>query len=282
MKLFYFILFIIQRLCSISAFVIERSISFNRILTTSRCRRKNGVIASSILLQNTRNENEWDHILSEGSMQYSPSTSRRSIVQLPDSTHAATLVSATAVEFDPYALGEDGEDVYNEQEDALEEEDTSSSSLSGKNNKEEEGSTKFQINEQYDAFVKKKSAKTIATTTASTQDRSMLQGVKNFLKGKDFGEIFFMVIVPVIAGYALTKTAYTKATDQLSEKADGALDSYANELIYHDGDLDEMKFCHDHYNKKLMWLGPKKSDAMIKRYLEVYAKKKVVSPQAIR
>jgi len=222
---------------------------------------------------------------------YSHSTSRRSIIQLPDSTHAATLVSASAMEFDPYGLDDyDNEDeFYDDEEVVIEEEVTTKQQVSAPSKKtqeqdiEAEGSTQFQINEQYDAFIKKKSAKTIATTAASTvQDKSMLQGVKSFLKGKDFGEIFFMVIIPVIAGYALTKTAYAKATDQLSEKADDALDSYANEMIYHDGDFDEMKFCHDHYNKKLVWLGPKKSDAMIKRYLEMYAKKKVVSPQAIR
>lgn len=238
--------------------------------------------SSFIVQRSSRNVNEWDHILSEGSKEFSTSQSRRTIVQLPDSTHAATLVSSTAVEYDPYGLGEDDEDIYNEDEGTVEEEVTSSDAVSGKQS-EEEGSTNFQINEQYDAYVKKKSSKTVATTsTATTQDPSILQGVKNFLKGKDFGEIFFMVIVPVIAGYALTKTAYTKATDQLSEKADGALDSYANDMIYHDGDFEEMKFCHESYNKKLLWLGTKKSDAMIKRYLEVYAKKKVVSPQAIR
>jgi hypothetical protein len=268
------ILFVIFRQFS-SAFVIQPSISFHKSVLSQSCPRR----SLSLILQNTRPNNEWDHILSEGSMHpYTHTTTRRNIVQLPDSTHAATLVStAAAMEFDPYGLEEDdyGDEFYKE-EDLVEEKVKTKT-------QEEAGSTPFQMNEQYDAFIKKKSSKTIATTSASpTQDQPMLGGVKNFLKGKDFGEIFFMVIVPVIAGYALTKTAYAKATDQLSEKADDALDSYANEMIYHDGNLEEMKFSHDHYNKKLVWLGPKKSDAMIKRYLEMYAKKKVVSPQAIR
>jgi len=105
--------------------------------------------------------------------------------------------------------------------------------------------------------------------------------VLNFLKGKDFGEIFFTVLVPVIGGYYFTKKAYANVSTRVEGKAEDTLDDYANEMIYHDGDFEEMKMAHSDYSKKLMFLGPKKTDAMIKRYLEFYAKKKTVSPQAI-
>jgi hypothetical protein len=52
-------------------------------------------------------------------------------------------------------------------------------------------------------------------------------------------------------------------------------------MIYHDGDYKEMELCYKDYSKKLLYMGPLKSDAMIKRYLELYSKKKTVSPQAI-
>jgi hypothetical protein len=42
-----------------------------------------------------------------------------------------------------------------------------------------------------------------------------------------------------------------------------------------------MELCVKDYKTKLVWMGPAKSDAMLKRYLEAYAKKKTVSPQAI-
>ena len=60
------------------------------------------------------------------------------------------------------------------------------------------------------------------------------------------------------------------------------MDSFASEMIYHDGDFEEMKLCHADYSKKLVMLGPSKTSTMLKRYLELYAKKRTVSPQAIR
>merc|ERR1712176_737949 len=52
-------------------------------------------------------------------------------------------------------------------------------------------------------------------------------------------------------------------------------------MVYHDGDFEEMKMCYADFSRQLMWLGPKKSEVMIKRFLQAYAKKKTVSPQSI-
>merc|ERR1712021_231412 len=61
----------------------------------------------------------------------------------------------------------------------------------------------------------------------------------------------------------------------------GSLESFASEMIYHDGDFEEMKLCYLDFSKKLAFLGPSKSSTMLKKYLETYAKKRTVSPQAI-
>ena len=52
-------------------------------------------------------------------------------------------------------------------------------------------------------------------------------------------------------------------------------------MLYHDGDFDEMKLCYSEYKRKLVWMGPNRKPAMLKRYLEDFAKKKTVSPAAI-
>lgn len=52
-------------------------------------------------------------------------------------------------------------------------------------------------------------------------------------------------------------------------------------MLYHDGDFDEMKLCYQDYKRKLVWMGPNKKAAMLKRYLASYSKKKTVSPAAI-
>ena len=37
----------------------------------------------------------------------------------------------------------------------------------------------------------------------------------------------------------------------MGDKAESILDDYANEMIYHDGDFEEMKMCFSDYGKKL-------------------------------
>jgi len=183
----------------------------------------------------------------------------RNIISLPDSSAAATLTSS--VTFDE-AAGVAEADVYGDGMESATEGET-------------------ETNDPRIAEIIRKEQAQVAMKSQPVQKTPMSVSVLNFLKGKDFGEIFFTVLVPVIGGYYLTKKAYANVSTRVDDKAEDTLDDYANEMIYHDGDFEEMKLAHSDYSKKLVFLGPKKTDAMIKRYLEFYAKKKTVSPQAI-
>jgi len=130
-----------------------------------------------------------------------------------------------------------------------------------------------------DKFLRKKEQRQVETQPAERS--SILKATKNYLQGKDIGELFFFAFVPAMATYWLGKKGYDIASTRINTNGEELLDSYANEMIYHDGDIEEMRLCNSDYTKKLMWMGPKRSDAMIKKYLELYAKKKTVSPQAI-
>ena len=113
-------------------------------------------------------------------------------------------------------------------------------------------------------------------------DMTFSQKFENRLKNMDLQDVISTLIIPSIALYAAGKWGYTKVSGKVGESADATLDAFASELIYHDGDFEEMKMCVSDYSKKLMWLGPTKTNTMLKRYLALYAKKRTVSPQAIR
>lgn len=187
---------------------------------------------------------------------------RRTIVQVPDSSHAATLTSS--VTYDEVASAADD----------LGEEDVFGEGAVNQISDEVRGDPRL------DELIRKKEDQ-IAMKSQPTERKSIGETAANFVKGKDFGELFFTVAIPVIAGYYFFKKAAGKASENLEEKADELLTNYANEMIYHDGDFDEMKLAHADYSKKMAWMGPNKSDRMIKCYLEQYAKMKVISPQAI-
>jgi len=131
--------------------------------------------------------------------------------------------------------------------------------------------------------VRKKES-TIASKTQSSEVKPPVplgEIAKNYIKGKDFGELFFFVFAPVVAAYYFGNKAYTMGSTKMESQGEDTLNQFADEMIYHDGDFEEMRLCYEDYSKKLMWMGPGKADAMIKRYLEFYAKKKTISPQAI-
>lgn len=113
-------------------------------------------------------------------------------------------------------------------------------------------------------------------------DQSMSQKFENKLKTMDLQDVVATLIIPSIIAFAGLKWGYNKVYGKVADKTDSLLDSFASELIYHDGDFDEMKLCYSDYKKKLVFLGPQKTQAMLKRYLELYSKKRTVSPQAIR
>ncbi len=217
-----------------------------------------------------RASSEFDYLLGEGTknalLQKTTSVEEinvNKIIILPDSSAAATLTSSVTFEEASGAAAVD--DMYS---DGMEEESGVGA----------EGETK----DPRIAEIIRKEQQQIAMKSQPVQKTPLSVSVLNFLKGKDFGEIFFTVLVPVIGGYYFLKKGYGVASSRVEGKTEDILDDYANEMIYHDGDFEEMKLAHDDYSKKLVFLGPKKADSMIKKYLEFYAKKKTVSPQAIR
>jgi hypothetical protein len=114
------------------------------------------------------------------------------------------------------------------------------------------------------------------------QQASLSQNFENRLKQMDLQDIVSTLILPAIVGGFAVKWAIQRVSMRVAGKTNDILDRFATEMIYHDGDFEEMKLCFQDYTKKLTFLGPKKTSAMLKRYLELYSKKKTVSPQSIR
>mmetsp|Transcript_118814 Transcript_118814/g.177593 ORF Transcript_118814/g.177593 Transcript_118814/m.177593 type:complete len:449 (+) Transcript_118814:129-1475(+) len=113
------------------------------------------------------------------------------------------------------------------------------------------------------------------------ENQSFSQRFENKLKTMDFQDIVSTLIIPSIIAFAGIRWGYNRVSERVTDKADDLLDAFASEMIYHDGDFEEMKMCHSDYTKKLLWLGPTRTQTMLKKYLELYAKKRTVSPQAI-
>lgn len=104
--------------------------------------------------------------------------------------------------------------------------------------------------------------------------------IESKLKSMDLQDIIITLIVPAIAVFAAGRWGYNRVAGRVTDSADATLQAFAKEMFYHDGDFKEMELCVKDYNKKLLWL-PTRKDAMLKTYLEAYAKKKTISPQAI-
>lgn len=113
------------------------------------------------------------------------------------------------------------------------------------------------------------------------QETRVVSGLENRLKGMDFQDTVLTLIVPSILLFAAGRWTFNRVSAKVKRKVDKTVDSFAQEMIYHDGDFEEMRLCATDYNKKLVYLGPLKRDRMVKRYLQEYAKRKTVSPQAI-
>lgn len=102
------------------------------------------------------------------------------------------------------------------------------------------------------------------------------------LRTMDLQDVVSTLVIPSIVLFAGGRWVYNRAANRVGASIDDQLDSFAREMIYHDGDFEEMKLCQSDYSKKLVVLGPRKTQAMLKRYLQLYAKKRTVSPQSIR
>ena len=105
--------------------------------------------------------------------------------------------------------------------------------------------------------------------------------VNDRLKQMDLQDIIATLILPSIALFAAGRWGYNRVVGKLTAKTDDLLDAFAREMLYHDGDMAELKLCIDDYTKRKLFYLPNKRDVLLKRYLEAYAKKKTISPQAI-
>ena len=113
------------------------------------------------------------------------------------------------------------------------------------------------------------------------QEQAQSNTMESKIKSMDLQDIVLTFIIPGVVVFAGARWAFNRVGGKVVENTDEMLGNFAREMIYHDGDLKEMELCVKDYKSKLVWMGPARSDAMLKRYLEQYAKKKTVSPQAI-
>ena len=221
---------------------------------------------------------EFDHLLGEtvsGHLSASPSrvpAARRAVVRVPDGSDLVTLTSSVAA--DPSAVaGAEGDKFYDAAADLQDDPfaDQAAASASAAEGGADGSAQSSQLID--DPRVRELAAK--------KQQKFTLQPLK-YGEGKDFTDLFFPVFLPVgLLAYG-AKVAFGRSSSYLADTADFKLDDYASEMVYHDGDLEEMEMCHKDYTKKLGWLGPNKKDRMIKAYLEAFAKKVSVSPRSIR
>lgn len=114
----------------------------------------------------------------------------------------------------------------------------------------------------------------------TTQQKDSSFSLSNKLKQMDLQDIVTTLILPSILLFASGRYVYNRVSSRIQESFDTTLDSFAKELIYHDGDWEEMKLCVQEYSQKLLTL-PSRTDKMIKAYLQQFVKKITVSPKAI-
>jgi hypothetical protein len=116
----------------------------------------------------------------------------------------------------------------------------------------------------------------------SFQEQQVSQpSIESRLKQMDLQDIIATIILPSIVAFAGLRWGFNKVSGKVKDTTKQTLDNFAKEMMYHDGDFDEMKMAVADYSKRLVWMGPAKKDLMLKKYLEVYAKKKTVSPKSI-
>lgn len=221
--------------------------------------------ASCSSLKSYRNLHEFDHILGERSVQQQQQRQQQQIdsksgvhsrrkILLPGE-EGAVLASSTFA-----APGLDQED---------------SSAVEDYGGDMESAMT---LDDPYADLLEESSS----TMRYDQEQPTMSQGIENRLKNMDLQDIVSTLIIPSIIAFAGLRWGFNRVAARVADKTDSTLDTFASELIFHDSDFEEMEMCFKDYSKKLMWLGPRKTPAMLKRYLQLYSKKKTVSPQSIR
>jgi hypothetical protein len=215
--------------------------------------RKSSILKSSL--------HEFDYLLREGGSFAVKSPCRRLAVAFGQDQRTV-LVSSTAVSA-PSALKEAAESMG-----GLEDGDTSP--IEGLDNIMSADAS----DDPYDTGLD-------AQLNRIQQYREQPPTMNDRLKNMDLQDIVLTLVLPAIALFAAGRWSYNRVAERVNEKTDTYLDNFAKEMIYHDGDFDEMSMCIKDYKAKLVYLGPMKNDKMLKRYLEAYAKRKTISPQAI-
>jgi len=87
------------------------------------------------------------------------------------------------------------------------------------------------------------------------QEVGFVEGAKNNLKAMDLQDIISTLIVPSIFAGAALKWGFGRVSERVSAKAEATLESFASDMVYHDGDFEEMKLCSKDFGKKTSLVG---------------------------
>lgn len=103
---------------------------------------------------------------------------------------------------------------------------------------------------------------------------------------KEYNTILLTYMVPLVIAATGVMYGVRALTSRYDTRVTGLYDAYAKEMVYHDGDFEEMQMCHNDYRRRLsVWTTPlfgrSLKSKMISKFLEMYVKKKPVSPQSI-
>lgn len=91
--------------------------------------------------------------------------------------------------------------------------------------------------------------------------------------------LIFKYVIPVVGSVAAVVGGTLTGTRAFVKRQNNLVDRYANEMVYHSADEQEMSACHKDFKRKL---GPgQKRKQMLQKYLELFIKKKVVTAASI-
>jgi len=214
----------------------------------------------------------FDSLLSEGGNQFAQNKQQntRSRIVLPESSSAPGEVMMTSSLVAPTMPTYDSDDMMAEEMEAATAEDDF---LSEGQTSELAPAPSQAVPRYQPPAVKRKIFGIRFTDSGET--------LSSRLENKDYAGIITSYIVPITVLAVGAVWSGKQVLTKYNTKMDSVVASYADEMVYHDGDFEEMQMCHNDYLKRLVTLGPQKKSKMLNSYLEVYAKKKPVSPQAI-
>lgn len=252
---------------------VDSFTSPNAFLSNSISVSKNGALYSSSF----NKEAFYESLMSEGGQQHQQKMSRKSKIVLPESSAVPSdieMASTLVAPSQPQMYTDEADELFGGGVDAAED-FLSSQSLESESSTMEQTPNRPAHNRAPGQTVlqKKKFFFIKYTTDGKSLGTRWSEG--------DYYGIITNYMVPLTAIGVGLGWSGRKLLTRYNSKLDSLLGSYANEMVYHDGDFDEMKMAHSDYKKKLVTLGPNKKNSMIKSYLELFAKKKPVSPQAI-